>query len=389
MPNLMEILSGQPQVVESGQTRLPTGFEVQSLQQELANPSYQPKTGGGLAMALLGQAIRGRQLRDLEAQKELAINTADSRLLEALAGPQPIMEEQPGPTMSGSPLMAEVGQTAPPTMLEALIQHPEYKKTAIDSMLSKTTTGLASAKTEILADGTVVQAMPDGTVIVKDREGNEVTGQARLDALDAAEDAEIRQASGKAGAAESAKQQAQIDAAMEKELNKFLGSEGAKVYRGLQQAAQEASAFLPKLNDIKRMIEGADTGAYAPTALAVGKYLGFDVSDQETLNAALMGLAQDILNQQTGTKTDFDFKVAVEQAASIGKSPKANMALIQALIDRQERAVQFGDMAAEAMQKGGAQGVLNMRYEPPKEEPKEEPEDGVTKVGGYKIRVKD
>ena len=47
-------------------------------------------------------------------------------------------------------------------------------------------TGLASAKTEILEDGTVVQALPSGVVEVRNRAGELVTGQARLDALDAA-----------------------------------------------------------------------------------------------------------------------------------------------------------------------------------------------------------
>lgn len=43
--------------------------------------------------------------------------------------------------------------------------------------------GLASAKTEILESGSVIQALPDGTVQVRDPSGKVVTGQARLDAL--------------------------------------------------------------------------------------------------------------------------------------------------------------------------------------------------------------
>jgi hypothetical protein len=44
--------------------------------------------------------------------------------------------------------------------------------------------GLASAKTEILESGATIQALPDGSVEVKDASGNPVTGQARLDVLE-------------------------------------------------------------------------------------------------------------------------------------------------------------------------------------------------------------
>tara|TARA_R110002096_G_scaffold315227_3_gene509449 strand:+ start:189 stop:1436 length:1248 start_codon:yes stop_codon:yes gene_type:complete len=51
--------------------------------------------------------------------------------------------------------------------------------------------GLASAKTEILSDGTVVQALPSGEVQVRDPSGNIVTGQARLDALNSSRQASL------------------------------------------------------------------------------------------------------------------------------------------------------------------------------------------------------
>lgn len=47
----------------------------------------------------------------------------------------------------------------------------------------KGTGGLASAKTEILESGAVIQALPDGSVQVRDPSGKVVTGQARLDVL--------------------------------------------------------------------------------------------------------------------------------------------------------------------------------------------------------------
>jgi hypothetical protein len=51
--------------------------------------------------------------------------------------------------------------------------------------------GMASAKTEILADGSVVQALPNGEVQVRDPSGIIVTGQARLDALNTSRQAAL------------------------------------------------------------------------------------------------------------------------------------------------------------------------------------------------------
>ena len=99
--------------------------------------------------------------------------------------------------------------------------------------------------------------------------------------------------------------------------------------------------------------------------LAAKKALGIDSADMEELNAKLGELAQDILNQQTGTKTDFDFQNAVRQSAALGKTREANARLIEALIERQQQAVDFGDIAKEAFDKYGARGVLDMRYVPP------------------------
>lgn len=174
-------------------------------------------------------------------------------------------------------------------------------------------------------------------------------------------DEQVAHAGAQAGASEAAKLEKQTRAAREKAFEEVLGKEGGKIYSSLQNAAREASAFLPKLVRLKDMAKAAETGAYAEAKMIAKKYLGMDVSSDETLNAELMGLAQDILNQQTGTKTDFDFQVAVKQAASLGKSPEANVALINALIARQEAAIKFGDMAQEALQRGGPQAVMGLR----------------------------
>jgi len=175
---------------------------------------------------------------------------------------------------------------------------------------------------------------------------------------------QVGQKAREAAATKGAEAEVEIQAAQTKAYQDILGREGGQVYADLQRAAQSASQFLPKLERLREMAAAANTGAYAQAKMMGKKYLGLDVSSDEAFNAELMGLAQDILNQQTGTKTDFDFRVAVEQSASMGKTPEANVMLINALIQRQQDAVRFGDLAREAMQRGGAQAVLDLRFTP-------------------------
>lgn len=160
----------------------------------------------------------------------------------------------------------------------------------------------------------------------------------------------------------------ETDTAQQVELQKVLGREAAQRYSELQKAAQSASEFLPRLEDLQRLAAKVETGATAEIRMLAKRALGLDSANMEELNAKLGELAQDILNQQTGTKTDFDFQNAVRQSASLGKTPEANRRLIEALIERQRQAIRFGDMAIEALQQRGPQGILDLRYVPPQQQ---------------------
>lgn len=163
----------------------------------------------------------------------------------------------------------------------------------------------------------------------------------------------------------SDKLELETKAASERKFKEQIGAEGAQVYSSLQKAAQSASAFIPRLQSLRDLAYKVETGTGAEIKLAAKKALGIDSADMEELNAKLGELAQDILNQQTGTKTDFDFQNAVRQSASLGKSPEANVRLIKALIERQQQAIYFADQAKKAYAKDGVKGVLDMRYSAP------------------------
>lgn len=147
-----------------------------------------------------------------------------------------------------------------------------------------------------------------------------------------------------------------------------IAQEAADFYAELQRAAVQASQFRPKLVALKQMAEQVNTGLYQDAFLTAKMLFGVDVNDQVVLNAELMGLAQDILNQQTGTKTDFDFQVAVAQSASLDKPQEANIKLINAMIKRQEEAMLFGDQAREVYDPADPAKLLEMRFSPTKQD---------------------
>lgn len=169
-------------------------------------------------------------------------------------------------------------------------------------------------------------------------------------------------------AKETARLKAETLSAPDLKFAEKLGAEGGAIYSKLQKAAQDASTFVPRLKSLAKLADKVKTGTGAEIKMLAKRALGVDSANMEVLNARLGELAQDILNQQTGTKTDFDFQNAVRQSASLGKTPAANALLIQALIDRQKQAIDFGNQAKKAYKRGGPQAVLDMRYQSPVEQ---------------------
>jgi len=164
---------------------------------------------------------------------------------------------------------------------------------------------------------------------------------------------------------EKSKLDVKTGGAQELKFKEQLGAAGGKIYTNLQKAAQKASTFIPRLESLKELASKVKTGTGAEIKMVASRALGIESADMEVLNAKLGELAQDILNEQTGTKTDFDFENAVKQSAALGKTPEANAALINALIKRQQQAVNFGNQAKEAYKSSGPKGVLDMRYVAP------------------------
>ena len=277
-------------------------------------------------------------------------------LLSAVSGGLQLGQQIRQQPLREALMKAQVEQAQRQAMGLANLQRGQGAITTVDGVSSFQTPVFDPRTGQVNVVSTPIQGS------LASRMGETVQQQTEREILEAQQKADIASAS--AVETEKGKLDAQIAAAEDKEFHQALGRDASKVYSDLQKSAQQASAFIPRLNSLKVLASKVNTGTGAEIKLAAKKALGIDSANMEELNAKLGELAQDILNQQTGTKTDYDFQNAVRQSAALGKTKEANIRLIDALINRQLEAVTFGDMAKEAFDKGGVRAVLDMRFQP-------------------------
>lgn len=164
-----------------------------------------------------------------------------------------------------------------------------------------------------------------------------------------------------------------------------LAKDATDVYTKANIAAQGASRRRVNLESLKSLAASVSTGFGSETGMVVKRALGFDVSNAEELRARLGALAQEILNEQSGTKTDFDFKNAVKQAANMGNTNAGNAALLQALIRRDQETIAWADQVNKAYRGQNYQGILETRYTPPQQQTPQQQEtsaaDDLKKLG--------
>jgi len=184
--------------------------------------------------------------------------------------------------------------------------------------------GLASAKTEILSDGSVVQALPSGEVQVRNPQGQIVTGQARLDTIRNAREQGI------------AIKQEVSDIAVTEARGKAEATQRAKrvsdITTELSTRSREAKRADINLAQAATLVERAQQGATGASKLRLAKlFPGIDVSNEAALSQSLTNLALDQLQKFKGPTTDFEFGKTEEIAGTLGDSKTANRAKVASL----------------------------------------------------------
>ncbi len=184
--------------------------------------------------------------------------------------------------------------------------------------------GMASAKTEILEDGTVIQALPDGDVEVRNPLGNIVTGQDRLNVLEASQNFRLDRLKTESGIA--IKQAREVAGAKAREgrisdLRKEMSTSNRLAARGKL-----------KLNQTLGLIDQTTGGVTDKAKLRLSKlFPGMDVSSEGALVSSFRSLALDELQKFKGPTTDFEFGIAESIGGVFGDPKTANRARIKSL----------------------------------------------------------
>jgi hypothetical protein len=186
------------------------------------------------------------------------------------------------------------------------------------------TGGLASAKTEILADGTVIQALPDGTVDVRNPAGEVVTGQARVDAIQGSQ--QFREKALRAESAIAVEQARAVAGAKNRESR--ISAKKTEFSTRIQGAAREGVRLNAALNAAATATQGL-TGALKVQLAKV--FPDIDVSSEAALDQALGQLTIDQLQKFKGPTTDFEFAKSQLTVGALGDSKTANVARLKAL----------------------------------------------------------
>jgi hypothetical protein len=184
--------------------------------------------------------------------------------------------------------------------------------------------GVASAKTEILADGTTIQALPTGEVVVRNSAGKIVFGDDRIAAIQAAQD--FKEA--------AQRKQADIDVEKSRKTANATNraSRASDITAEISNRNRIASRATINLNQAANLINSAQQGVGGATKLRLSKlFPGIDASDEAALSQSLTNLALDELQKFSGPTTDFEFQKTEEIAGTLGDSRAANAAKVASL----------------------------------------------------------
>lgn len=184
--------------------------------------------------------------------------------------------------------------------------------------------GLASAKTEIFDDGTIVQALPNNQSQVLNPAGKVVTGQERLDTLANARKSEITQ------------KQAISDIAVTEATAKAEATQRAsrvsQITSELSTRNRESKRNAIGLSRALNLAGKATQGLTGAVKLKLSRiFPDLDVSDEASLEQSLKLLSLDQLQKFKGPTTDFEFRVTEDIAGKLGDSRSANIARIKSL----------------------------------------------------------
>ena len=184
--------------------------------------------------------------------------------------------------------------------------------------------GLASAKSEILDDGSTIQVLPDGSVQVTNPLGQIVTGQERADTLQRSQEFKL----------ETQREESKIAVTKAQKIAgaKIRATRVGEVTKEMAQKGREAARSEVKFKSTEKLINLASQGVTGALKLQLAKtFPGIDVTNEGALQASFTDLALDALQRLKGPSTDFEFIKMESIGGAIGDAKSANKARVKSL----------------------------------------------------------
>lgn len=282
-----------------------------------------------LALLDPAQAKQLLEVSGVQGEKRQAQFKEDIRIAASLAGQNPALARQQvvrnierNKNLNiPSPLM-ERFLTELDTDEQAAVQNLSQLNAALNPVAQKG--GLASAKTEILEDGSAIQGLPSGEVIVRDPSGQIVEGQARLDVLKQASATKFRRQEKEAGLAVSKAQRIAAAGEREKRVSSLKTE--------LSTRNRNAARSRVRVRGALKVAGQATQGIRGTVKLKLAKlFPDIDVTNEALLDQSLKQLALDELQNFKGPTTDFEFGVTEQIAGAVGDPTTANIARLKSL----------------------------------------------------------
>jgi hypothetical protein len=176
----------------------------------------------------------------------------------------------------------------------------------------------------VLDDGSAIQALPTGDVVVRNPAGQVVTGQERIDTLRRASESKLK----------TTKKLAEIEietaraVAGVKNREKRISDKKTEFSTRIQGSAREGVRLNAALNAAAK----ADQGLTGSLKLQLAKvFPDIDVTSEAALDQALGQLTIDQLQKFKGPTTDFEFAKSQLTVGALGDSKTANVSRLKAL----------------------------------------------------------
>ena len=374
--------------------------QTQELTQQILDPNATPEQKGAARQALTAlnpaqlanlQKLDASQLNNISAREQNRLksttigsqellNLPQEKRLPALLSRQSDFQQrkaagEPVDDVDTSEIIAAY-QSGDPQQIEIanqLLEQNVQLGEKLGFLSGGENSGLASAKTEILSTGASIMALPDRTTEVRNPLGEVVTGQERIDVLDAARkeriarDAERQRAVGDiqteqeitgAGGKEDAKlnSQLKLKPQVEAEVTKAraLAAEQGTLFTDLNQMQAALPSLRNTVGSLRELAPIATSTIGGKIFDTVTKETGFGATKGATARAKFIAIINNqvlpLLKPTFGGS--FSIQEGAELKATMGDpngTPAEKMAQLDAFIEQKVRDVEAKELQLQTL----------------------------------------